>query len=129
MMRNTLPALTAAVMALGLSACALQPPAVATGGGITEQAGQFEFALPSGDYRCERGERLQLRREMANAVNHRIQLAWNGGNYQLERDPSYSGLPRFEDAASGLVWIDLPWTGLLLDGRTQKPLANECRAA
>src|SRR5690606_37137283 len=90
MMRNTLPALTAAVMALGLSACALQPPAVATGGGITEQAGQFEFALPSGDYRCERGERLQLRREMANAVNYRMQLAWNGGNYQLERDPSYS---------------------------------------
>lgn len=129
MMRNALPALTAAAMALGLSACALQPPTVATGGGITEQAGQFEFALPSGDYRCERGERLQLQREMANAVNHRIQLAWNGSNYQLERDPSYSGLPRFEDAASGLVWIDLPWKGLLLDGRTQKPLANECRAA
>ena len=129
MLRNTLPALTAAVMALGLSACALQPPVVATGGGIAEQAGQFEFALPSGDYRCERGERLQLRREMANAVNHRIQLAWNGSQYQLERDPSYSGLPRFEDAASGLVWIDLPWKGLLLDGRTQKPLANECRAA
>ncbi|MDX9887055.1 hypothetical protein [Thauera sp.] len=129
MMRTALPALTAAAMALGLSACALQPPTVATGGGISEQAGQFEFALPSGDYRCERGERLQLQREMANAVNHRIQLAWNGGQYQLERDPSYSGLPRFEDAASGLVWIDLPWKGLLLDGRTQKPLANECRAA
>jgi len=128
-MRTPLPALTAAAMALGLSACALQPPTVATGGGITEQAGQFEFTLPSGDYRCERGERLQLQREMANAVNHRIQLAWNGSNYQLERDPSYSGLPRFEDAASGLVWIDLPWKGLLLDGRTQKPLANECRAA
>ena len=129
MMRNPLPALTAAALALGLSACALQPPTVTTGGGISEQAGQFEFALPSGDYRCERGERLQLRREMANAVNHRIQLAWNGSQYQLERDPSYSGLPRFEDAASGLVWIDLPWKGLLLDGRTQKPLANECRAA
>lgn len=127
-MRNALPAMTAAAMALGLSACALKPPAVATGGGVTEQAGQFEFALPSGDYRCERGERLQLQREVANAVNHRIQLAWNGGQYQLERDPSYSGLPRFEDVASGLVWIDLPWKGLLLDGRTQKPLANECRA-
>jgi hypothetical protein len=128
-MRNALHALFAAGMALGLSACALQPPAVATGGGVTQQSGQFEFPLPSGDYRCERGEHMQLQREMANAVNHRIQLAWNGGHYQLERDPSYSGLPRFEDAASGLVWIDLPWKGLLLDGRTQKPLANECRAA
>lgn len=114
---------------LGLSACSLSPLKTEVAPGVTEQTGQFEFALPSGDYRCERGERLQLQREMANAVNHRIQLAWNGGNYQLERDPSYSGLPRFEDTASGLVWIDLPWKGLLLDGRTHKPLANECRAA
>ena len=115
--------------ALGLGACSLLPQKTEVAPGVTQQTGQFEFALPSGDYRCERGERLQLQREMANAVNHRIQLAWNGGTYQLERDPSYSGLPRFEDAASGLVWIDLPWKGLLLDGRTHKPLANECRAA
>lgn len=125
MIRLALPGLAA----LLLSACALQPAAVETAPGVTEQSGQFEFALPSGDYRCERGERLRLQRELANAVNHRIQLAWKGKQYQLERDPSYSGLPRFEDAASGLVWIDLPWKGLLLDGRTQKPLANECRAA
>ncbi|MDI3514800.1 MAG: hypothetical protein PWP40_2029 [Rhodocyclaceae bacterium] len=125
MIRLALPGLAA----LLLSACALQRPAVETAPGVTEQGGQFEFALPSGDYRCERGERLKVQREVANAVNHRIQLAWNGNQYQLERDPSYSGLPRFEDAASGLVWIDLPWKGLLLDGRTHKPLANECRAA
>ena len=133
-MRLTISTLgaTAALLgsALGLHACALlPPPEVATGSGLSQQVGQFEFALPSGDYRCERGEHLRLQREVANAGNHRIQLAWNGGQYQLERDPSYSGLPRFEDSASGLVWIDLPWKGLLLDGRTHKPLANECRAA
>ena len=43
-------------------------------------------------------------------------------------DAMVADAPRFEDVASGLVWIDLPWKGLLLDGRTQKPLANECRA-
>lgn len=123
MTRLALPALAA----LLLSACA-QAPVVATAPG-SAGGGQFEFALPSGEYRCERGEHLRLQREVANAVNHRIQLAWKGGQYQLERDPSYSGLPRFEDSASGLVWIDLPWKGLLLDGRTHKPLANECRAA
>jgi hypothetical protein len=133
-MRITLRTLgaTATLLAttLGLNACAvLQSPDVPAGGGSTEQGGQFEFALPSGDYRCERGERLHLQREVADAVNHRVQLDWNGSQYQLVRDPSYSGLPRFEDSASGLVWIDLPWKGLLLDGRTQKPLANECRAA
>lgn len=113
---------------LGLGACSLVPPKTEVAPGITQHGGQFEFPLPSGEYRCERGEHLQLLREVANAVNHRIQLAWNGSRYQLERDPSCSGLPRFEDTASGLVWIDLPWKGLLLDGHTQKPLANECRA-
>lgn len=128
-MRNTLMIALASAAALGLSACSTQPPVVQIAPGITQQTSQLEFGLPSGEYRCERGERLRLQREVANAVNHRIQLAWNGGRYQLERDLSYSGLPRFEDAASGLVWIDLPWKGLLLDGRTHKPLANECRAA
>ena len=113
-----------------LTACAVQPPVVVEAdSGISSQTGQFEFALPSGDYRCEQGIRLALQREMQGKVNHRVQLDWSGRRYQLERDPSYSGLPRFEDAASGLVWIDLPWKGLLLDGRTQAPLANECRAA
>ncbi len=113
-----------------LPACATQaPPPVATAAGISIQSGQFEFALASGDYRCERGVRLGMQREMRDRVNHRIQLDWNGKHYQLERDPSYSGLPRFEDQISGLVWIDLPWKGLLLDGRTHAPLANECRVS
>jgi len=114
--------------ALLLSACSLSPPVIESDTGISSQTGQFEFALPSGDYRCEQGVRLALRREMQDRINHRVQLDWNGRHYQLDRDPSYSGLPRFEDTASGLVWIDLPWKGLLLDGRTQAPLANECRA-
>ena len=114
---------------LGLGACSLLPQKTEIAPGVTRQTGQFEFALPSGEYRCERGERLQIRRELANTVNNRIQLGWKGGQYLLVRDPSDSGLPRFEDSASGLVWIDLPWKGLLLDGRTHKPLANECRAA
>ncbi len=117
------------VGALTTGACGLLPQTTEIAPGVTQQTGQFEFALPSGEYRCERGERLQIRRELANAVNNRIQLGWNGNQYLLVRDPSDSGLPRFEDSASGLVWIDLPWKGLLLDGRTRKPLANECRAA
>ena len=123
------PALPALATAFLLSACATPaPPIVGAGDGISSQTGQFEFTLSSGNYRCEQGVRLGMQREMRDRVNHRIQLAWNGNTYQLERDPSYSGLPRFEDHVSGLVWIDLPWKGLLLDGRTQTPLANECRA-
>lgn len=114
----------AVVLALTVTACgtpAKPAPPAATG--------QLELRLASGTYNCEQKVRLQVEREVRDRVTQRINLAWNGNRYRLERDPSYSGLPRFEDSASGLVWIDLPWKGLLLDGRTHKPLANECRAA
>lgn len=93
-----------------------------------ERAGQLEFSLASGTYRCEDGTRLMVERETRDRVNHRVKIGWNGNSYRLDRDPSYSGIPRFEDSKSGLVWIDLPWKGLLLDGRSNKPIANECRS-
>ncbi|MGL1834758.1 hypothetical protein ACKVEX_14270 [Rhodocyclaceae bacterium SMB388] len=89
--------------------------------------GQLDFDLTSGDYVCEWGLRVRVERELT--AGKQIQIGWNGGRYQLERDPSFSGLPRFEDRANGLVWIDLPWKGVLLDGKTYKPLANDCKTA
>ena len=121
--------------ALVLAACSTpqSAPTVAQAApaadGYVQRNGQFEFGLASGDYRCELGVKLQISREVREQVNERIRLAWNGRDYALDRDPSHSGLPRFEDAAKSLVWIDLPWKGLLLDGRTHKPIANECRPA
>jgi hypothetical protein len=112
------------VTTLVLAACttpAKAPPA--------PRNAQLELKLASGNYRCEQGLRVQVEREIRNQVNYRINIVWNGSGYRLERDYSYSGLPRFEDKASGLVWIDLPWKGMLLDGANGKPLANECRAA
>ena len=85
--------------------------------------------LANGTYNCEHKVRIQVEREIRDRVNHRITIDWNGNRYRLERDPSYSGLPRFEDSANGLVWIDMPWKSLLLDGKTNKPLVNECRPA
>lgn len=58
-----------------------------------------------------------------------MQIKWQGRDYALVRDSSASGLPRYEEAKGGLVWIDLPWKGVLLDGRTHKPLASECSPA
>lgn len=107
-----------------LAACAGQPPA-----SPVSRGGQLEMNLASGAYNCELGVHLRVEREVRERVNQRIVLVWNGASYRLERNFSYSGLPRFEDAGSGLVWIDLPWKGMLLDGRSNKPLANECRAA
>ena len=121
MTHPSLPALIA--LTLVLAACETQPKAPPA-----PRNAQLELKLASGNYRCEQGLRVQVERETRDRVNYRINLGWNGNNYRLERNFSYSGLPRFEDAESGLVWIDLPWKGMLLDGKTNKPLANECRA-
>lgn len=107
-----------------ISACSTQPHTPPS-----RQNEQLELSLGSGTYTCEHGQRIRVERELRDHINHRIRIAWNGSNYRLERDRSYSGLPRFQDASSGLVWIDMPLKSLLLDGRTNKPLANECRIA
>ena len=91
--------------------------------------GQLDFDLASGIYTCEMGLSVQVHRHNGGPGPAHVLLGWNGSQYQLFRDESYSGLPRFEDAVSGLVWIDLPWKGVLLDGRTQRPLANDCTTA
>ena len=118
---------------LFFSACTTPPPPVsdtqAFEAAPTHRNGQLDFELASGNYSCEHGLSVHVRREVHAQVNTRIHVGWNGKSYQLERDHSHSGLPRFEDATSGLVWIDLPWKGLLLEGKTHKPLANECRSA
>ncbi len=123
MNHSSLPALLA--LTLVLAACETPPKAPPP----AQKNAQLELKLASGTYRCEQGLRVQVGREIRDRVNTRINLVWNGNSYRLERDFSYSGLPRFEDTSSGLVWIDLPWKGMLLDGKTSKPLANECRAA
>ena len=116
--------LALAALSLVLAACE-SPPKVTP----SSHNPQLELKLANGTYNCEHKVRIQVEREIRDRVNYRITIGWNGGRYRLERDPSYSGLPRFEDSANGLVWIDMPWKSLLLDGKTNKPLVNECRPA
>lgn len=124
MIHPSLPPL--ACLSLLAAACASPPAATVP---VAGRDAQLELNLASGAYRCEDGVLVRLEREVLDRSNRRIELVWNGRRYRLERNLSYSGLPRFEDSVSGLVWIDLPWKGVLLDGRTGRPLANECRAA
>lgn len=125
--------LTLLALSLALSACGtptkdLSSEQAPPGAVISGTNAQLDLALASGTYRCEHGVKVQIERESRDRINHRIRIRWNGGSYQLDRDPSYSGLPRFQDMSSGLVWVDLPWKSLLLDGKSNKPLANECRS-
>lgn len=87
--------------------------------------GQLAFALASGIYHCDRGARVEVLRDPS--AQNRIHIVWTGRQFELERNLSHSGLPRYEDATSGLVWIDLPWKSVLLDGQHNKPLASECK--
>jgi len=111
---------------LALSACGT-PPKVQPKTPPSSRNGQLELTLASGTYKCDQNVRIQVMREFLGGVNNRIIIDWNGSSHRLERDLSHSGLPRFEDSSSGLVWIDLPWKSLLLDGKTNKPLVNECQ--
>jgi hypothetical protein len=133
MSRLSLPVLLAASLALAACATDPQTPSATPAASAAEPAyttrnGQIDLALASGQYSCELGVNIKLEREYQDQVNSRIKLDWKGVQHRLERDPSRSGLPRFRDKGGRLVWVDLPWKGMLLDGRTNKPLANECRA-
>ena len=87
---------------------------------------QLKFQLASGVYRCELGQRVEIRRDARDATL--IQINWQGNQHTLQRYSSASGLPRYEDRQNGLLWIDLPWKSVLMDVNSGRPLANECKA-
>ena len=121
-------------VAVVLTACGTpgQPPAApapasaAAGPAAKAPANaQLQLKQASGTYRCELGRSVGVQRDARDAS--RIEVAWAGNRYAMQRFNSHSGLPRFEDRSSGLVWIDLPWKGMLLDSASGQPLANECK--
>jgi len=91
------------------------------------QPQQMQFALASGAYHCNAGEVVRVTRHRDDG--NRISVSWRGRSHNLERNPSASGLPRYEHPSSAFVWIDLPWKSYLLDQQSGKPLASECRAS
>ena len=108
-----------------LAACGTPNPSPTSSRPEAPASQQLQLKLRSGVYRCELGRTVDVQRDPRDAA--RIQVGWGGNRYGMQRFDSFSGLPRFEDRANGLVWIDLPWKGVLLDSASGQPLASECK--
>ena len=81
--------------------------------------------MVAGQFHCELGNRVDVSADpqRPNAIN----LAWKGRSYPLVAVATSTGALRYEDAASGNVWIQIPAKSMLLNAKAVQQLANECK--
>ena len=122
-MRSTRYAAIAASLAIG----AVQLPAAAGSPEAGEATGfnPHGFKFPAGVYRCELNRSVHVR-EVAPDMQSAV-VNWNKRDYTLRAVNARSGALRYEDPASGLVWLVILEKSMLLDTRQGKQLANECK--
>lgn len=112
----------------GLIAAGIQIAAVASPQAEPTQAAGFNphnFAFTPGVYRCELNRSVHVRQvspDMRSAVLH-----WDKKDYTLRAVNARTGALRYEDPASGLVWLVIVGKSMLLDTKHGKQLANECK--
>lgn len=126
------------VLSVALSACVNfgakkeESTATAPAGRTTvvpAAAPTVKYPTSSAVYVCENAQPLRVTR-VKDAAQPSLKLGWRGRDYTMIRETGQgSGLPRFADNVNGLVWVDLPWKGVLLDSRTEKPIVSECAPA
>ncbi|MGL4574789.1 MAG: MliC family protein [Burkholderiaceae bacterium] len=76
-----------------------------------------------GKFNCDIGRTVDVSAKDDNNVD----LKWQGKTYALAKVPTSSGAMRFEDKASGLVWIQIPAKSMLMDSKAGRQLAQDCR--
>ena len=74
---------------------------------------------------CDAGKTLSVSGDVRRDTV--IELGWRGQVVRLQRVGTTTGAQRFEDPASGLIWIDIPEKAMLLDSIKGEPLANGCK--
>ena len=128
----------AATLAASLSACTgfgtKQDAEAAAASADAKQAKAEAAPVPqypteSAVYACENTSAVRVTRTDDAAQPH-LKVSWMGREYTMLRENGQgSGLPRFSDHANGLTWVDLPWKGVLLNSRTEKPILSDCKPA
>lgn len=76
-------------------------------------------------YKCELGKKITVYSKADQQDT--ITLRWDNKNHTLMREATTTGAHRFEDKKAGLVWINIPAKGMLLDSKQGRQLANECK--
>lgn len=73
---------------------------------------------------CELGNSMTMYANEAD--NRHIAIRWQNRINRLTRVSTSTGANRFENKKAGLLWIDIPAKGMLLDTKKGRQLANEC---
>ncbi|MFM2398451.1 MAG: hypothetical protein RL341_608 [Pseudomonadota bacterium] len=76
-----------------------------------------------GSFKCDLGRSVMVAAKDDTNVN----LNWQGKTYAMAKVPTSSGAMRFEDKASGLVWIQIPAKSMLMDSKAGRQLAQDCK--
>jgi len=116
-----------------LAACAAQvpvsetkpEPVLARASVAVVAATPRRAALVAGQFHCELGNRVDVSADPKHP--DAIKLAWKGRSYPLMAVATSTGALRYEDAASGNVWIQIPAKSMLLNAKAGQQLANECK--
>jgi hypothetical protein len=83
-------------------------------------------AASTTEFNCDLGNKLTIYRHADD--DKYIALRWKKRLLRLTRVATTTGANRFENGKNGLVWIDIPTKGMLLDSKKGQQLANECKS-
>lgn len=78
------------------------------------------------DLMCERAQPVFVGGDVVS--DNVIDLVWRGRSYRMQRVGTTTGVQRFEDPVSGLIWISIPSKSMLLDGGKGEPIVSDCRS-
>lgn len=79
--------------------------------------------LITGKFNCELGNFVEIESDGDNGAS----MNWKGTKYAMVPVSTTTGAMRFENRASGMVWIQIPAKSMLLNAKQGAQLANECR--
>lgn len=123
--KGTVPAAGAAAAGAAAGA-AVAAPAVTAPPPNDAEINPHSFRLVAGTYDCDLDRKVQVRQvaqDYRSAVLH-----WGKRDYAMQAVPARTGALRYEDAASGLVWIVIASKSMLLDTKQGLQLANDCKS-